>query len=163
MEYTGNITWDQSSGTDKFIHYSFNPADVDGGEKRIHPKNFPEGSGMRRVVTPSDKSCRAGFTKLGPGKKIRPWFFWYKELWHIVSGTGEVKVHDKRTGDKQTVQFKPGDLLYYPEGVFIDVTNTGEEDLTFLYVAVPASHFYASWLPFMEPEDLEAVQRREGD
>ena len=163
MEYTENVTWNQSPATDKFIHYSFNPADVEGGAKRIHPKNFPEGSGMKRVVAPSDKSCRAGFTKLGPGKKIRPWFFWYKELWHIVSGTGEVKVHDKRTGDKQTVQFKPGDLLYYPEGVLVDVANTGKEDLTFLYVAVPASHFYASWLPFMEPEDLEAVKRREGD
>ena len=45
----------------------------------------------------------------------------------------------------------------------VDVTNTGQEDLTFLYVAVPASHFYSTWLPFMKPEDLEAVQRREGD
>jgi hypothetical protein len=79
MECTGNVTWKQSSGTDSFIHYSFNPADVEVGAKRIHPKNFPEGSGMKRVVTPSDRSCRAGFTKLGARKKIRPWFFWTRE------------------------------------------------------------------------------------
>ena len=163
MEYQGDITWEENPETDTFMHYSFNAADVDVGKKRIHPKNFPEGSGMKRVVTPSDRSCRAGFTKLSPGKQIRPWFFWHKELWHVTSGSGKVRVHDRRTDERYTAQIKPGDLLYYPEGVFVDVTNTGQEDLVFLYVAVPASHFYSTWLPFMKPEDLEAVQRREGD
>jgi len=159
----GSVSWEVSSSSDKFLKYSFRPEDIEVGAKRIHPENRPEGSGMKRIATPSDKSLRAGFNKLGPGQKIRPWFFWYKEIWFVIAGTGTVKVYDKRTGEKKNTEIKARDFLYFPEGVRVETTNTGNEDLYFLYCAVPASNLYASWLPLMEEEDMEDVRRRKGD
>ena len=146
--------------SETFSKYSFREADIVGGEGRLIPKLFSEGSGMKRFATPEDQSLRAGFTRLRVGQSIKT-YFWYKEIWFVISGRGTLDVHDKRTGERTRVGLAPRDALYYPEGVRIELRNDGEEDLYFLYCAVPASRRDAPWLAAMDEEDLNDVRLRE--
>jgi len=125
---------ESSGSTEKFIKYSFDKEDIECGENRHNPLTFKAGSGMRRVVYPADLSLRAGFTRFGNDHKVG--YFWYKEIWFIISGTAELRIHDKRTGEKQTVQIKPNDLVYYPEGVGVEVIRS-DEDLYFSIAQFP--------------------------
>jgi len=149
-----------NGATDSFVQYSFRFEDIEGGEGRLLPKLFRKGSGMRRAATPSDQSLRAGFTRVCSGQGIKT-FFWYKEIWYVIRGQAVMKVHDKRAGKKFTVNLKPQDFLYYPEGVRIELTNNTKEDLYFLYCAVPASRRDAPWLVVMDKEDINDVRIRQ--
>lgn len=145
---------------DKVVKYSFNPNDIDGGKDRLLPGLFDEGSGMKRTATPADQSMRAGFTRLCKGQKIA-WYFWYKEIWQVIQGDkAVVNAVDKRTGEKMNYTIKPGDFLYFPQGVKVELTNNGDEDFYFLYVAVPASKRDAAWIAAMDEEDLNDIRLR---
>ncbi len=146
--------------SEKFILYSFKEEDIVGGEGRLIPKLFATGSGMRRFATPADQALRAGFTRVRPGQSIKT-YFWYKEIWYVISGHATMNVLDKRTGERQTVKLSPKDAVYYPEGVRIDLKNEAPDDLYFLYCAVPASRRDAPWLAAMDEEDLHDVRLRE--
>ena len=146
--------------SDKFSKYAFREEDIVGGEGRLLPKLFGTGSGMRRFATPEDQALRAGFTRVRPGQAIKT-FFWYKEIWYVISGNATMDVLDKRTGEKQTMRVSPKDAIYYPEGVRIDLRNDTDQDLYFLYCAVPASRRDAPWLAAMDEEDLQDVRIRE--
>jgi mannose-6-phosphate isomerase-like protein (cupin superfamily) len=143
-----------------FRKYSFRGEDIVGGEGRLLPRMFSHGSGMKRFATPDDESLRAGFTRVRPGQSIGT-FFWYKEIWYVIEGHATLDVHDKRTGERTTVTVAPRDAFYYPEGVRIHLRNGAQEDLYFLYCAVPASRRNAPWLAAMDVEDLEDVRLRE--
>jgi mannose-6-phosphate isomerase-like protein (cupin superfamily) len=142
-----------------FIHYSFKPEDIDGGDERLIPGVFEAGSGMRRFATPEDRALRAGFTRVEASQSIET-YFWYKEIWYVISGTAELSVLDKRSGDSTDVTLRAGDATYYPEGVRIVLRNTSDEDLYFLYCAVPASNRDAAWLAAMDERDIEDVRLR---
>ena len=147
-----------SSG--EFVHYQFDPDDISGGDDRTLPKLFDPGAGMKRFAWPDDQSLRAGFTRLLPGQSIST-FFWYKEIWYMIAGSARLDVVDKRSGQEQTLRLVPRGAVYYPEGVRITLTNDGDEDLLFLYCAVPASKREASWLAVMDDEDINDVRIRE--
>lgn len=153
-------TADLTVPSEKFSKYSFREEDIVGSEGRLLPKLFETGSGMKRFATPQDQALRAGFTRVVPGQGIKT-YFWYKEIWFVISGQATMNVLDKRTGERQTVRLAARDAVYYPEGVRIDLKNDTQEDLYFLYCAVPASRRDAPWLAAMEEEDLKDVRIRE--
>ena len=53
--------------SEAFIHTSFSADEIDGGEERLIPGLFDQGSGMRRFATPEDRALRAGFTRVENG------------------------------------------------------------------------------------------------
>jgi mannose-6-phosphate isomerase-like protein (cupin superfamily) len=144
----------------EFVHYQFDPADISGGDDRTLPKLFEPGAGMKRFAWPDDQGLRAGFTRILPGQAIST-FFWYKEIWYMIEGSARLDVVDKRNGKEQTIRLAPRGAVYYPEGVRITLTNDTDEDLLFLYCAVPASKRDASWLGVMDEEDINDVKIRE--
>jgi mannose-6-phosphate isomerase-like protein (cupin superfamily) len=146
--------------SEKFSKYSFREEDIVGSEGRLLPKLFGQGSGMKRFATPEDQALRAGFTRVRPGQAIKT-YFWYKEIWFVISGRASMDVLDKRTGEKTSVELAAKDAVYYPEGVRIDLRNDTDEDLYFLYCAVPASRRDGPWLAAMDEEDLNDVRIRE--
>jgi mannose-6-phosphate isomerase-like protein (cupin superfamily) len=146
--------------SEKFSKYSFREEDIVGNDGRLLPRLFGTGSGMKRFATPEDQALRAGFTRVRPGQAIQT-FFWYKEIWFVISGAASMDVLDKRSGERTSVKLAAKDAVYYPEGVRIDLRNDTQEDLYFLYCAVPASRRDAPWLAAMEDEDLNDVRIRE--
>jgi mannose-6-phosphate isomerase-like protein (cupin superfamily) len=149
--------------SEKFLKCSFRPDEIDGGDERTLPELFEPGSGMRRFTTPDDRELRAGFTRLKDSQEIKT-FFWYKEIWYVISGTAELTVTDKRTGETVTETLEAQDAVYYPEGVRIVCKNESGDDFYFLYCAVPASNRDARWLAVMDEEDINDVRiRREYD
>jgi mannose-6-phosphate isomerase-like protein (cupin superfamily) len=146
--------------SEAFVKYHFREEDVAGGDGRLLPKLFEPGSGMKRFATPADMSLRAGFTRVRPEQGIKT-YFWYKEIWFVISGSAALDVLDKRTGKSLSTRVEARDALYFPEGVRIDLRNDTSDDLYFLYCAVPASKRDAPWLAVMEAEDIEDVRIRE--
>jgi mannose-6-phosphate isomerase-like protein (cupin superfamily) len=145
--------------SEAFIHTSFSADEIDGGEERLIPGLFDQGSGMRRFATPEDRALRAGFTRVEDGSGFKT-YFWYKEIWYCIQGTAEMTVLDRRTGESTDVTLKAGDATYYPEGVRVTLRNNSGDDFYFLYCAVPASNRDAQWIAAMEPEDIEDVRVR---
>jgi mannose-6-phosphate isomerase-like protein (cupin superfamily) len=142
-----------------FTKTSFRRDEIDGGDDRLIPALFEEGSGMRRFATPEDRALRAGFTRVQDGKGFST-YFWYKEIWYVISGTASLSVVDKRTGETSEETLEAGDATYYPEGVRVTLSNTSGDDFYFLYCAVPASNRDAQWLAAMEDEDINDVRVR---
>lgn len=145
--------------TEGFVKYSFRPEEIDGGDNRLLPGVFESGSGMRRFAEPADRTMRAGFTHVEQGTGFET-FFWYKEIWYVIRGSGDVTVLDKRTGRKIDDVVRPGDATYFPEGVRVELRAHDGEDLYFLYCAVPASIRDAQWLAAMDAQDLSDVTAR---
>jgi len=91
---------------------------------------LPRGSWSRMVVT--DQSVAGNVASLGysvftPGTATDPVSHETEEVAYVLSGSGELRLDDG------AVQFKAGDGLFIPAGVWHAVVNTGEEDVAMVF------------------------------
>ena len=78
-------------------------------------------------------SFSMGFVTLEPRGGQVPWHNQeQEEVYFVVKGTGEMCLGE----EKQTLA--DGQAVYIPSGVFHQLTNVGDEPLTFIYVYGPA-------------------------
>jgi mannose-6-phosphate isomerase-like protein (cupin superfamily) len=66
----------------------------------------------------------------------------HSEVYHILSGTGEMRVDDEREG------VAAGDVVYVPPGASQQIAATGNDELVFVCIVDPA------W----KPEDEEILE-----
>jgi mannose-6-phosphate isomerase-like protein (cupin superfamily) len=133
---------------------------VEVGENRTLPKLFKPGSGMKRFVTAPDLSYRAGYTRVGQGQEFTT-FFWYDEFWVVIEGNARVVAVDRPTGTTTTEELQQHDYVFIGAGTDITVENTGGGPLLFMYIAIPASNKYSSWMAYLTPEDIASIRVRE--
>jgi mannose-6-phosphate isomerase-like protein (cupin superfamily) len=60
-----------------------------------------------------------------------------EEIWHFISGRGELWRRDPAAGREEVVTCEPGLTITIPEGVEFQFRNTGAEPLIFLCCTMP--------------------------
>jgi quercetin dioxygenase-like cupin family protein len=91
---------------------------------------LPRGSWSRMVVTDQSvagNSASIGYSVFTPGTATDPVSHETEEVAYVLSGSGELRLDDG------TVQFKAGDGLFIPAGVWHAVVNTGDEDVAMVF------------------------------
>ncbi|MGI8968503.1 MAG: cupin domain-containing protein [Chloroflexota bacterium] len=98
--------------------------------KDVEAIPLPNGSWSRMLVT--DKSSTGNRSSLGysvftPKTELPPVAHETEEVAYVVAGAGELRLDD------EIVQFKRGDALLIPPGVWHAVVNTGDEDVVMVF------------------------------
>jgi quercetin dioxygenase-like cupin family protein len=91
---------------------------------------LPNGSWSRMVVTDqsvSGNGASLGYSVFTPGTATAPVSHETEEVAYVLSGSGELRLDDG------AVQFKAGDGLFIPAGVWHAVVNTGDEDVAMVF------------------------------
>jgi len=91
---------------------------------------LPNGSWSRMVVTDqsvSGNGASLGYSVFTPGTATAPVSHETEEVAYVLSGSGELRL------DEGAVQFKAGDGLFIPAGVWHAVVNTGDEDVAMVF------------------------------
>jgi quercetin dioxygenase-like cupin family protein len=91
---------------------------------------LPHGSWSRMVVTDqsvSGNGASLGYSVFTPGTATDPVSHETEEVAYVLSGRGELRLDDG------AVQFKAGDGLFIPAGVWHAVVNTGDEDVAMVF------------------------------
>ncbi len=83
---------------------------------------------------PETSTMRSGLVTLAPGKSVgRHSTKKYEEVLVVLEGQGKMEIFGG-----PVLEFAKGEVLYCPPGTEHDVTNTGEGNLSYLYVVAEA-------------------------
>lgn len=91
---------------------------------------LPGGSWSRMVITDESVSgnrASIGYSVFTPGTATDPVSHQTDEVAYVLSGSGELRL------DTGAVQFKAGDGLFIPAGIWHAVVNTGDEDVAMVF------------------------------
>ena len=91
---------------------------------------LPQGSWSRMLVTGErayGNRSSLGYSVFTPGTVLPSVCHETEEIAYVVSGSGELRLDDG------TTQFKQGDALFIPPGLWHAVANTGEEDVVMVF------------------------------
>jgi len=91
---------------------------------------LPNGSWSRMLVTAARVDGNAsslGYSVFTPGTVLAPVRHEAEEVAYVVSGSGELRL------DGESVEFRAGDALHIPAGVWHAVANTGAEDVAMVF------------------------------
>ncbi len=93
---------------------------------------------MKRWITASDLSFRAGFTKLHPGDTMQKFNIMH-EFFYTISGKWRWSGRPRLDGPEVTFEAGPGDVVYIQKGTQVKAENISDEPVVSFYIAVPAS------------------------
>ena len=94
------------------------------------PIELPQGSWSRMLVTDARVGGNAsslGYSVFTPDTVLAPVKHETEEVAYVVSGSGELRL------DEGAVQFRAGDAMHIPAGVWHAVANTGDEDVVMVF------------------------------
>lgn len=96
----------------------------------VEPIDLPQGSWSRMLVT-SDRvpgnAGSLGYSVFTPGTVVGPVRHEVEEMAYVVSGSGELRLDDG------VLEFRDGDALHIPAGVWHAVANTGRVDVVMVF------------------------------
>ena len=94
------------------------------------PIELPQGSWSRMLVTDGrvgGNLSSLGYSLFTPGTVLTPVKHESEEFAYVVSGAGELRLDD------EAVQFRAGDAVYIPAGIWHAVANTGDADVVMVF------------------------------
>jgi quercetin dioxygenase-like cupin family protein len=91
----------------------------------VEPIELPHGSWSRILL--KGKASSLGYSVFTPGTVLAPVRHEVEELAYVVSGSGELRLDD------EAVEFRAGEALHIPAGVWHAVANTGAEDVVMVF------------------------------
>ena len=91
----------------------------------VEPIELPLGSWSRMLAKGVGSSL--GYSVFTPGTELTPVRHEVEEVAYVVSGNGELRL------DGDPVQFRRGDALHIPAGVWHAVAHTGDEDVVMVF------------------------------
>jgi mannose-6-phosphate isomerase-like protein (cupin superfamily) len=101
---------------------------------------------LREVFNPLKDGLELGYSfavaRVAPGDVTLLHRLRHSEVYHILSGAGEMRVDDERE------RVAAGDVVYVPPGASQQIAATGDEELVFVCIVDPA------W----KPEDEEILE-----
>ena len=104
--------------------------------EEIEGTHFPAGRRTRVIVGKESPLQAKGFVmgrvRIFPGGSIPAHGHFNEEIYHILSGTGEMQVGD------ETGAVRAGDTVYMDPDVPHTLRNTGDSDMEILFVYSPA-------------------------
>jgi quercetin dioxygenase-like cupin family protein len=96
----------------------------------VEPIELPRGSWSRMLVTDArvgGNRASLGYSVFTPGTVLPAVRHEAEEVAYVVSGSGELRLDDG------AVDFRAGDALHIPAGVWHAVANTGDDDVVMVF------------------------------
>ena len=91
----------------------------------VEPIELPRGSWSKMLAHGGGSSL--GYSVFTPGTELAPVKHETEEVAYVVAGSGELRL------DGEAVEFRAGDALHIPAGVWHAVANTGAEDVAMVF------------------------------
>lgn len=113
---------------------------IESWEALIDSCNFDEKVGIKIAKLNGDDQFSTFISVIEPKKAVSPHYHKYgDEYYHIISGSGEIKLKDMSTNEEKSYEVKQYESFTVKENTMHQLINTGSEPLILMF-SCPKSH-----------------------